>query len=198
MMLLPLNEGPPAGPGRLRYALLAVGVALLGLAGYVGYVTYPRFHLPSVTGAALMALAAGAGAAAFFSPCSFSLLLTLLAREARSEGSARRTEKVASFAAAFSLGIVGFLAVLGGLIAFGGRGLASAVTFLSPTGIAIRITVGSLLVLLGLIQAEIIPGSFHGVTRLTRPLQDRLARFRRRSPIAGAMLFGFVYLLIAI
>src|SRR6266540_6318045 len=129
MMLLPLNEGPPAGPGRLRYALLAVGVVLLGLAGYVGYVTYPRFHLPSVTGAALLALAAGAGLAAFFSPCSFPLLLTLLSSEASSAGPAHRTARVAAFAAAFSVGVVGFLAVLGGVIALGGKELASSVTF---------------------------------------------------------------------
>ena len=86
-----MTHSRPGGPGRLKYALLATGVALLGLAGYVGYVAYPRFHLPSVAGAALLALAAGAGVAAFFSPCSFSLLLTLLAREAASSGPSRRT-----------------------------------------------------------------------------------------------------------
>jgi cytochrome c biogenesis protein CcdA len=190
-------ERRPPGPGRLHYALLVIGVVLLGLAGYAGYATYPRFHLPSVAGAALLALAAGAGLAAFFSPCSFPLLLTLLAREAGAADRPGPTARVAAFAAAFSAGIVGFLAVLGGLIALGGRGLASSVTFLSSTGVAIRITVGSLLMILGLIQAEVLPGSFHGVERLTRPLQGRLAGFRRGHPIAGATLFGFVYLLIA-
>jgi hypothetical protein len=40
--------------------VLAGAVALAGLAGYVGYVVYPRFDLPSVTGAGLLLLAAGA------------------------------------------------------------------------------------------------------------------------------------------
>jgi cytochrome c biogenesis protein CcdA len=194
---LPITPRLPPSPGRLRYALLAAGVVLLGLAGYVGYVTYPRFHLPSVTGAALLSLAAGAGVAAFFSPCSFPLLVTLLAKEAGPASRPGRTGRLIAFAAAFSAGILGFLAVLGMLIAAGGRGLASSVTFVSPTGIAIRITVGSLLVILGLIQGEVLPGSFHGVERFTRPLQERHARFRRRHPVAGVMLFGFSYLLIA-
>ena len=193
-----MAERQHGAPGPLRYALLAIGVVLLGLAGYAGYVAYPRFHLPSVAGAGLLALAAGAGVAAFFSPCSFPLLLTLLAREAEGAAGRRgRIARVAAFAAAFSAGIVGFLTVLGGLIGLGGRGLASSVTFVSPIGIAIRIVVGSLLVVLGLVQAEVLPGSFHGVEQLTRPLQGGLARLRRRRPIGGATAFGFVYLLIA-
>jgi cytochrome c-type biogenesis protein len=195
-MQLPL--APRDGPrtGRLRYFLLAASVVLLGLAGYAGYVVYPRFHLPSITGAGLLALAAGAGVASFFSPCSFPLLLTLLAREG-GRGGPGRTGRLAVFAAAFSVGIVAFLGLLGLLIGLGGRGLASSVTFLSPTGIAIRISVGAILVVLGLIQAEVLPGSFHGVERLTAPLQRRQARFRRRHPVAGTVLFGFAYLLIA-
>src|SRR5919198_2151520 len=175
---LPVAERQHGAPGPLRYALLAIGVVLLGLAGYAGYVAYPRFLLPSVAGAALLALAAGAGVAAFFSPCSFPLLLTILAREVVGAADRRRrTARVAAFGAAFSVGIVGFLSVLGGLIALGGRGLAASVTFVSPTGIAIRIVVGCLLVVLGLMQAEILPGSFHLVESPTRPIQGRLAPF---------------------
>jgi hypothetical protein len=55
----------------VRYGLLAVAVVVVGLAGYLGYVVYPRFDLPAVEGAALLGLAAAAGIASFFSPCSF-------------------------------------------------------------------------------------------------------------------------------
>jgi len=173
MKALPVAERQPRAPGPLRYVLLAIGVVLIGLAGYASYVAYPRFHLTAVAGAALLALAAGAGVAAFFSPCSFPLLLTLLAREAEGAADRRgRTVRVAAFAAAFSAGIVGFLAVLGGLIGVGGRGLASSVTFVSPTGIAIRIVVGSLLVVLGLIQAEVRPARSMGWRALPAPFRD--------------------------
>jgi MFS family permease len=168
MKQLPLAPRGERPTGRLRYVLLAVGVVLLGLAGYAGYATYPRFQLPSVAGAALLALAAGAGVASFFSPCAFPLLLTLLARHAREAGGRGGAARAVVFSAAFSVGIVAFLGVLGVLIGLGGRGLASSVTFLSPTGIAIRITVRALLVVLGLIQAEVLPGSFHGLERSMR------------------------------
>ncbi|MGH2571993.1 MAG: cytochrome c biogenesis protein CcdA [Actinomycetota bacterium] len=192
------DSGPPSPRlGWVGYAVLAVGVALLGVAGYVGYVTYPRFNLPSVAGAALLLLGAGAGVASFFSPCSFPLLLTLLARHVRGGRGRARARPVLVFAGAFSAGAVAFLALLGALIGLGGRGLVGSVTFTSPTGIAIRIVVGVLLVVLGLIQAGVLPVSFHGVERLTRPLTEAQARLRRERPVAGFALFGFSYLLIA-
>lgn len=195
---LPLRETEPSSrPGWVGYAVLAIGVALLGVAGYVGYVTYPRFNLPSVAGTGVLLLGAAAGVASFFSPCSFPLLLTLLARHVRG-GSKRATARaVLVFAGAFSAGAVAFLALLGALIGLGGRGLVGSVTFTSSTGITIRIVVGVLLVLLGLIQAGILPVSFHGVERLTRPLVLGQAHLRREHPVAGFALFGFSYLLIA-
>lgn len=70
-----------ASGGRLRYFLLISGISVLALVGYAGYVIHPRFDLPAVTGVGLLILAASAGIASFFSPCSFPLLVTLLARE---------------------------------------------------------------------------------------------------------------------
>jgi cytochrome c biogenesis protein CcdA len=170
-------------------------VVLLGLAGYVGYVTYPRFNLPSVEGAALLLLGAAAGIASFFSPCSFPLLLTLLARQVR--GGAHRGQTVLIFAGSFSLGAAAFLLLLGTIIGVGGRGLVGSVTFTSTTGITVRVLVGVLLVVLGLIQAGVVPVSFHGVERLTRPLTEAQARLLRERPVEGFALFGFSYLLIA-
>ena len=192
---LPVTPRPPRRD-RTRYVVLAVALALAGLAGYAGYVLYPRFDLPSVTGAGLLLLAAGAGIASFFSPCSFPLLLTLLAREVGTEPSARRLRSALVFASAFSVGAVAFVLALGALIGLGGLGIASAVTFTSPTGIAIRITVGLLLVLLGLVQAEVVPISFHAVERVTQPFLRRQAGFRRRHPVMGFASFGFAYLVV--
>jgi cytochrome c biogenesis protein CcdA len=179
------------GPGRLRFALLAGAVAVTAVAGYAGYVAYPRFDLPASVGVGLLALAAGAGVASFFSPCAFPLLLTLLGRQVRG-----RPAAALGFAATFSLGAVAFLFLLGGLIAAGGAGLAASVTFTSGAGIAIRVVVGLALLLLGLIQAEVLPLSFHAAERLTRPLSEAQARLRRNHPVLGVGLFGFGYLAI--
>jgi hypothetical protein len=42
------------GNGRYLYLLLALGVLLLAVAGYAGYVLYPRFDLPPATGVGLL------------------------------------------------------------------------------------------------------------------------------------------------
>lgn len=184
-------------PGaRARYLLLAAAVALAGLAGYAGYVLFPRFDLPAAVGAGLVALAAGAGVASFFSPCSFPLLLTLLAREMPARPGGGRTRAALVFGGAFAAGAAAFTVLLGLLIGLGGRGLAASITFTSGPGIALRIAVGVLLVFLGLAQANVIPVSFHPVERAFRPLGEAHARLRHEHPLGGWALFGFAYLLI--
>src|ERR687891_2550342 len=177
MRPLPLTPHP-SGSGRIRYGLLSLAVALAGLAGYVGYVTYPRFDLPSVSGAGLLALAAAAGVASFFSPCSFPLLVTLLTREAARTG--RPGVRGIRVAAPLSLGAVVFVLGVGALIALGGRGLAGSVTFTSTAGRVLRVAIGSGLILLGLVQAEVLPFSFHRLgDRIARPIVGAQARLRR-------------------
>lgn len=149
MRQIPVRPSRPPGGGWLRFALLVGAVVLAGLAGYVGYVSYPRFDLPASVGVGLLALAAGAGVASFFSPCAFPLLLTLLGRHVRG-----RLGAAVGFAAAFSVGAVLFLLLLGTLIVAGGAGIAASVTFTSGVGIVIRVVAGVVLVVLGLIQAR--------------------------------------------
>jgi hypothetical protein len=73
-----------------RYALLAAATAGVALVGYFGHVFYPRFDLPAGTGVTLCVLAAGAGIASFFSPCSFPRLVSMLARPIAAYRTARR------------------------------------------------------------------------------------------------------------
>ena len=181
---------------RTGYLLLAVGVVLLSVAGYTGYVLYPRFGLPRAAGIGLQVLAATAGVAAFFSPCSFPLLLTLLARETGSGEDTRiRLGRALLFASSLSIGAVAFVLGLGSLFALGGAGLAASVTFTSPAGRTIRLVVGVFLVFLGLVQAGFLPLSFHGVERLVSRFQRPQVRLRRRRPVVGFAMFGFGYLL---
>ncbi|MGH9166668.1 MAG: cytochrome c biogenesis protein CcdA [Acidimicrobiia bacterium] len=181
---------------RTGYVLLAVGVVALSVAGYTGYVLYPRFGLPRAAGIGLQVLATAAGVAAFFSPCSFPLLVTLLARET-GEGEERqvRLGRALLFASSLSIGAVAFVLGMGSLFALGGARLAASVTFTSPAGRTIRLVVGAFLVLLGLVQAGLLPLSFHGVERLVSRLRRPQVRLRRRRPVVGFALFGFGYLL---
>jgi len=179
------------------YVLLALVVLLLTLAGYIGYVVYPRFELASVTGSGLLVLASAAGVASFFSPCSFPLLLTLLARETGREDGEVRTPlgRALGFAAALSLGATTFLLLAGAATALGGGSLFARVTFASTAGRIIRLVVGTFLVLLGLVQVGVIPMSFHGVEQLARPILKEQARTRREHPTRAFFVFGFGYLI---
>jgi cytochrome c biogenesis protein CcdA len=152
-----------------------------------------------VEGASLLLLASGAGIASFFSPCSFPLLVTLLTRQPGVQRGADRERlgfgQALTFATALSLGAAIFL-ILGGLvIALGGEALFAGVVFTSPSGRIIRTVVGLALIVLGLMQAGILPLSLHAVEHISRPLMHSQAHYRRQNPFLGFTIFGFGYLL---
>lgn len=193
---MPTPRQPAQSNQSFWYILLAAIVGVLALAGYMGYVLYPRFDFPAVTGIGLLVLAAGAGIASFFSPCSFPLLVSLLAREsgARTGEAGGRLTRVLSFATALALGASAFLILTGVAIALGASALVEGVTFTSPAGRVIRLVVGTLLILLGGIQFGLLPVSF-SAHAVTNPLMRRQARLRRERPRLGFGLFGFGYIL---
>ena len=176
-----------------RYTLLVLAIAVTAIGGYTGYLLYPRFDLPAAEGAGLIGLAAAAGTASFFSPCSFPLLLALLGGGATEDR--HRRQPPWSFATSLALGATVFMIAFGALLGLGGEALFAQVTFDSTAGIAIRVVVGSALIWLGLVQLEILPGSMHAVSRRIKPLLREQAELRRERPIAGHALFGFGYVL---
>lgn len=181
----------------LPYGLLTLAVAVTALAGYVGYELYPRFDLPAVDGAGLLALASGAGIASFFAPCSFPLLVTLLSRQVGDSAGPRQAgSRPLPFALALATGAAAFLVLFGILIALGGSAFASSVTFTSTIGITLRIAVGVALIILGLVQFGILADtSFRSVERVTKRLNRAQAGLRRKHPVTGFTAFGFFYLL---
>lgn len=181
--------------GRTRYLILVVAVLVVAVAGYVGYVVYPRLDLPAVEGVGLLGLAAAAGVASFFSPCSFPLLVTLLGRQVVQDAEAGRSPRPAVFGGSLALGAAVFMLAAGLVIGVGGEALLAGVTFASTAGITIRVVVGVLLVSLGLIQVGVIPFSMHAVSRFAQPLVWSQARLRRDRPVAGFAMFGFGYVL---
>jgi len=182
----------------VRYGVLVLVVALVGIGGYGAYLWYPRFDLPAVDTLGLAVLSLAAGTAAFFSPCSFPLLATLLIRETVGGGdsAARRGAwpRALTYAAALSLGAAVFVTLTGSVVAAGGRALVEHVTFTSMAGRIIRTVAGLGLVLLGLVQLGRLRSPFGHASGLARPLLQAQARLRRRAPAAGFALFGFAYL----
>lgn len=187
------------------YTFLVVLVAVLAVAAYAGYALYPRFDLPAAQGAGLLLLAAGAGVASFFSPCAFPLLVTMLARVTGADATAgdengtdaggSAVRRGVRFATALAAGAAVFLLIVGVGIGLGGGALFSQVTFTSTAGIVLRVVIGAVLILLGLIQLGVIPAPLHAVEVVSRPLLRRQAETRRSRPLAGGAFFGFGYLL---
>ncbi len=190
-----------SSPSFVRYATLAFVVLVSGLVGYLGFVIYPSLDQSAGVGAGLIVLASAAGVASFFSPCSFPLLVGMLGRPLaeRAETGERRqpTRNSLAFATALSLGVVAFLALLGTAIAVGGDAIIKDVTFTSTTGRILRVTVGTFLILVGLVQLGRISVPLR---RFEPALKGFLVRQRRESRGHGKPellrfgLFGFAYL----
>lgn len=178
----------------LKYFLLATLVLAVAVGGFFAFVIYLELDLANFAGSGLFLLGIVAGIASFFSPCSFPLLVTLLARETEVEKATKNSfSKALQFAASLAVGVSAFLLLAGALLAVGSGPLMRRVTFTSTPGRVLRAVVGVLLIALGLFQAK---GLRFGVAdRIRRPLQRFQARIRRRSPNLGFVLFGFGYVL---
>ncbi|MGI8575486.1 MAG: hypothetical protein ACR2MA_09100, partial [Egibacteraceae bacterium] len=132
-----------------RYLLLATAVLVVAIAGYAGYVVYPRFDLPAVAGAGLLVLAAAAAVApssrrARFpcSPLCWHDTPVLSSSPPRVCGARLCSPRRCHSGRWPSSSPSARSSLLR-------RQLAGAVTFTSGTGRAVRVVVGSGLILLG-------------------------------------------------
>ena len=167
-----------------------MAVALIGFGAFVSYL---QLDLAVFVGSGLPILGVAAGAASFFSPCSFPLLVTLLARSTGADlESSSATGKALQFATALAVGVSLFLLLLGAAVAAGAGPLVREVTFTSTPGRILRLGVGAGLILLGLRQMTGRIGIADGLkARIVRAQ----ARTRRKSANLGFGLFGFGYVL---
>lgn len=183
------------GSSSFSCTLLAAAIIAVGLAGFVGYVVYPRIDLSPGAGVGVVGLAAAAGIASFFSPCSFPLLATLLVRDSQPDDPRPvRVRRSLGRAGWIGAGAATFVVGLGLVIAAGGAGLAQSVTFDSPAGRTLRGVVGVGLIVFGLIQIGTLSVNLCQLEPAVHGLLGRRASLRRSRPAAGYMLFGFAYL----
>ena len=172
----------------MRFAAGASGLVVVGVAGYLGFVAFVGSDRNVSAG--VLALAAGTGFAAFFSPCSFPLLLTFLTRRnSNAPGAALMSAlRVASGAALL-------LAAVAVAIALGGSALAGVVEFDSSTGRLFRASVGLILVVFGLRQARLWGVRMRWLDRVAGASARVLDPARVTNPARSDVVYGFGYLL---
>lgn len=172
---------------RARFAAVAIGVALVGTAGYLGFVRVATSDAPASSGVYI--LGALTGFAAFFAPCSFPLLLTFLSRRANeSKASALTTALRVGFGATIMLSLFGLI------ILAGGSAVGRIVQFDQGSGRIFRLTVGLILILLGLQQSRLINirmGWLNTVATTAGKMFDP-SRVKKRSLSDFAYGFGFL------
>jgi len=178
---------------RARLALLVVVTLVVGFAGYVGFRVFRSFDVGGATGVGLVVVAATVGIAAFFSPCSFPLLLTTLTRRATTSPE-HRVRDTLRFATGASVGAVAFIVGFGLLLSLGGGAIARLFSLDSAQGRILRVVVGVVLIVMGLVQLGAINLRFSGMTKLAEPIDRRRAAIGDETRFSSHVLYGFGYL----
>lgn len=167
---------------RARFLPIDVGLAVIGVAGYLGFVAFVGSERDLGTG--IIVLAAATGFAAFFSPCSFPLLLTFLGRRSNESGGAAVKSALRVGAGASAL-----LLIAAAMMASAGTAIASVVEFDSTSGRLFRAAIGALLIVFGLRQARLVRFRMHWLDGVA----GTAGRVFDPSHVSGQARSDFVY-----
>ncbi|MEA2002669.1 MAG: hypothetical protein U9N84_12415 [Actinomycetota bacterium] len=183
-----MDEAKLRARARARFGTVAVGLLVIGGAGYIGFVAFERSN--GASGSALLLLAAATGFAALFSPCSFPLLLTFLTRRADESG---RTAAVSALRV--GAGAASLLLALAVIIAATGDALATVVAFDQPAGRVLRLVIGLVLVVFGLRQGRLLGVRMRWLDQVAGRAASTFDPSRRSSRASADFVYGFGYLL---
>ena len=174
--------------GQFRLLFVTLGVLVVGVVGYLGFVAFVTSD--QAAGSGVLALGALTGFAAFFSPCSYPMLMTFLARRGEeSKGTALLS------ALRVGLGATLMLAVIGLVMAVGGAALGSIVQFDQPLGRAFRLAVGGVLIVLGLKQSRLVNFKMGWMYRFAGRTGRRFDPSQTTTRAGSDFLYGFGFLL---
>ncbi len=172
-------------------------VSLVAAAGYVGFRSAGHLNLGTTAGAGVVVLAVVTGFSAFFSPCSFPLLLGLLASSDAS--TARGQTKSDGFRTAITVGLGAtmFFLLVGVLVGIVGEGLARNVGFSTVQGRALRVVVAAVVITAGSVQLGFLKVPFHRLTTLVGPIDSPRVEISSRHSRSSQVLYGFGFVIAA-
>lgn len=179
-------------PGRGVRALLTVmAVTIVAVAGYGGFRLAARLDLGAEAGAGMVALAVVTGFAVFFSPCSFPLLVALLAGPDRTARAGQRRRESLTAALAMGAGASMFLLAIGVVVGLAGEAVVQTVGFSTAPGRILRGAVAVIVIAAGLTQLGLIQLPLWRVTRFAQPIERQRVNISDRHQHAAQVLYGF-------
>lgn len=179
----------------LRWLLSVGAVTLVSVAGYGGFRVAAGLGVASETGAGVVALAVLTGFAVFFSPCSFPLLVALLAGSDRAVAAGQRRRDSIKTALAIGAGAAVFLLVIGIVVGLAGEGIVRSVGFSTTAGRLLRALVSLVIIGAGLAQLGRLRLPFWRVPPLARPIDQRRSDMSQDHPHAAHVLYGFGFII---
>ena len=192
-----VDRGRPEAPvdTSMRSVMTVAVVVVAAVAGYGGFRLAAGLDLGAQAGAGMVALAAVTGFAVFFSPCSFPLVVGLLAGPDPAERARLRIRDSVATALAMGAGAAVFLLILGVVVGVAGEGIARSVSFDTVGGRLLRAAVAGVLVTAGLVQLGKIRFPLGRVTGLAKPIDRRRAAVAQSHRYRAHMLYGFGFIL---
>jgi cytochrome c biogenesis protein CcdA len=184
------------GAGASRRTLFSLAaVSLLALAGYFGFRLAVSLDLASETGTGVIVLATITGFFVFFSPCSFPLLIAMLAGSDRAASAGHRRREGFTTALAIGLGASVFLLTVGLVVGLVGEGLVQSIGFSTTPGRLLRGGVAAVILVAGLTQLGVVQLPLWRLTRFAQPLERRRADLAGHNRRAAQTLYGFGFVI---
>ncbi len=173
---------------RFKFGATVVGMVVVGVAGYLGFIAFVGSDREISAG--VMVLAAATGFAAFFSPCSFPLLLTFLARKTvETKGAAILS------ALRIGTGAIVFFGLMAVVFSLAGTAFGNVIGFDTASGRGFRLTVGLLLVGFGLRQARLVRLKMRWLDRVAGAASRAFDPSGHSNQTRSDIVYGFGYLL---
>ena len=181
--------------GKVYYVIIILLIALITMLGYLGFRFYHILSISSFSEYGLYFLALVAGVAAFFSPCSFTLLPAYISA---SYGNIQEGDKKIGYIFSAAVGVLSFSIILGIVVTAIGKATSIATFGLAATSpdvylVIFRVFVGAILIFFGFMQ--ISNATMHN--RFTDGIAQRF-NLKQKEKFWKFYMYGFGYTLAGI
>ena len=177
-----------------KFLISLMSLILLAIAGYLTFSYFVVKLMPEVLSLNLFIVAIVAGIAAFFNPCSFTVLPAYITGVFLTKEKKVKQGKIVHYGFLAAIGLITFNLILGIIMGFLGESFLKSFSLNHPFVRLFRGGVGLVLLILGLMYIAGRGFRFPFFERIGRTFQS----LRMTSPSASMYIYGFGYNMIGI